>query len=145
MCTFASDFYCDVYDLIDNRKARSAWARGVKEYAKEFADSFLELNNICVKLNNGEQIISSDFLNGAEDWTDYSYGGSALIYDGDIAERLCNPSELKKTKGGERNPNSRETWLDTQARALYQAARMAADALNQVNADLCKKVQKSNN
>ena len=60
-------------------------------------------------------------LNGATDWREYSWGGCSLIYDGDIAERLCTPSELKKTRGGERRPNSREEWLDTQARALYQA------------------------
>lgn len=45
-----------------------------------------------------------------------------MIYDSDIAERLCNPSELKKTRNGERRPNGREEWLDTQARALFQAA-----------------------
>ena len=62
-------------------------------------------------------------LNGAQDWNKYSWGGSSLIYDGDIAERLCTPSELKKTRNGERRPNGREEWLDTQARALHQAAK----------------------
>lgn len=51
----------------------------------------------------------------------YNWGGSSLIYDADIAGRLCCPSELKKTRNGERRPNSREEWLDVQARALYQA------------------------
>ena len=45
----------------------------------------------------------------------------SLIYNEDIAERLCTPSELKKTRHGERRPNAREEWLDTQARALFQA------------------------
>lgn len=40
----------------------------------------------------------------------------------DIAELLCSPSELKRKKYGERRPNSREEWLDVQARALAQAA-----------------------
>ena len=43
------------------------------------------------------------------------------MYDGDIAAALCTPSELKKTRNGERRPNSREEWLDVQARALHQA------------------------
>lgn len=60
-------------------------------------------------------------LNGARDWSEYSYGGCSLIYDGDIAERLCTPGELKRTRHGERRPNSREGWLDVQARALSQA------------------------
>ncbi|HZK45919.1 MAG TPA: hypothetical protein VFD34_06795, partial [Clostridia bacterium] len=63
-------------------------------------------------------------LNGADNWNQYSYGGSALIYDGDIAERLCSPSEYKRSREGERRPNSREEWLDVQARALNQAANM---------------------
>lgn len=67
-------------------------------------------------------------LNGAQDWEQYSWGGSALIYDCDIAERLCCPSELKKTRNGERRPNSREEWLDVQARALYQAASRVVNA-----------------
>lgn len=77
-------------------------------------------------------------LNGANDWSQYSWGGSALIYDGDIAERLCTPSELKKTRNGERRPNSREEWLDVQARALYQAcnrvSRLYARLMKEVTA-----------
>jgi len=60
-------------------------------------------------------------LNGADNWTQYSEGGCALIYDGDIAERTCSPSALKRTRNGERNPNRNETWLDVQTRALNQA------------------------
>lgn len=67
--------------------------------------------------------------NGADGWEAYSWGGSALIYNSDIAERLCTPSELKKTRNGERRPNRDEEWLDTQARALFQAAnRLTAEA-----------------
>lgn len=51
-----------------------------------------------------------------------------MIYNADIAERLCCPSELKKTRNGERRPNNREEWLDTQARALYQAASRVVNA-----------------
>lgn len=47
-------------------------------------------------------------MNGASTWSEYSWGGSALIYNGDIAKRLCNPSELKRTHNGERRPNSQE-------------------------------------
>lgn len=60
-------------------------------------------------------------LNGASDFYEYSYGGSALIYDADIAEHYCTPSELKRTKHGEKQPNRTESWLDLQARALNQA------------------------
>lgn len=52
-----------------------------------------------------------------------------LIYNSDIAARLCCPSELKRTRNGDRRPNSREEWLDTQARALFQAANRVYKAL----------------
>lgn len=104
---------------IENAPARSAWSKGVKVYALELIaemDGDAEFH--------GSPADKKDLLNGASDWSQYSWGGCSLIYDTDIAERTCSPSELKKTKGGERRPNSREEWLDTQARALYQAQRL---------------------
>ena len=73
--------------------------------------------------------LKKELLNGAANWREYSYGGCSLIYDADIAERLCAPSEYAKTRDGQRAPNSRETWLDVQARALGQAATLIASAL----------------
>ena len=93
---------------------RSAWNRGVVEYALELVNS----------IDVGEEITEKNLLNGAKNWKKYSYGGGALIYDVDICHRLCTPFEIKKTKNGERRPNGNENWLDTQARALYQAARL---------------------
>ena len=93
---------------------RSAWGRGVKLYALELLEG-LESDYTPTAL-----------LNGAENWRAFSHGGCALIYDADIAERLCNPSELKRKKGGDLPPNACETWLDCQARALNQAARLIA-------------------
>ena len=72
---------------------------------------------------NDRQKLHAQLLNGATSWRVCSWDGSSLIYDFDIAERLCTPSELKKTRNGERRPNSREDWLDVQARALTQAER----------------------
>lgn len=92
---------------------KSAWQKGVELYAEELREHLAENNLPATKEN---------LLNGARDWQEYSYGGCALIYDADIAERLCSPSELKKTRNGDRNPNANETWLDCQARALYQAS-----------------------
>ena len=57
-------------------------------------------------------------------------------YGGDIAERLCTPSELKKTRHGERRPNSREEWLDTQARALHQAARRVSSLYSRMTKEV---------
>ena len=110
---------------LDNQKPdRSAWNRGVKTYTYELLEEIAEALEFQGK---GEECptdwasLKELALNGADDWSAYSWGGSSLIYNGDIAECLCNPSELKRTKGGELRPNSREQWLDTQARALLQA------------------------
>ena len=100
---------------IENTPARSAWAKGVKVYALELVE---DLPDEC------PPNLSRGLLNGAQDWKEYSRGGCALIYDADIAERLCTASELKKTRNGARRPNSEEDWLDVQARALYQAAML---------------------
>ena len=114
-----------LYQSIESEKQRSAWDKGVTKYALELVEQLGE------QINGGyfEELdlteskkVRAALLNGAADWSQYSWGGCSLIYDSDIAERLCSPSELKKTRNGERRPNSRAEWLDTQARALFQAA-----------------------
>lgn len=106
---------------LEARKDRSAWGRGVNAYALELVGELKERATYEGRNPEPGAECREWMLNGARDWEQYSWGGSSLIYDCDIAERLCTPSELKKTRNGERRPNSREEWLDTQARALYQA------------------------
>lgn len=100
---------------VQKAKARSYWERGVYAY------TFLILSHVDKDVDITTNNLSI-LLNGARDWQQYSEAGNAFVSNLTIAETLCTPSELKKTKGGERNPNCRETWLDVQARALYQAA-----------------------
>lgn len=120
-----------IRETIENKPTRSAWSRGVKSYAVELLDELAE--NIQGGYIDPEDLdspalLKKALLNGAADWQQYSDGGCSLIYDGDIAERLCTPSEYKRKRGGGLQPNSRETWLDVQARALYQAARWIINA-----------------
>lgn len=107
----------ELMKLVDATPARSAWKKGVKEYAIELLDQHYKDTVVPMSVNELKEWL----LNGAKNWNEYSWGGCSLIYDSDIAERLCNPSELKKTDNGRRRPNSRKSWLDTQTRALYQA------------------------
>ena len=107
---------------LEARKDRSAWNKGVTLYAFELVEELKERAEYEGRNPEVGKECREWMLNGAQDWNQYSWGGSSLIYDSDIAERLCCPSELKRTRNGERRPNSREEWLDTQARALYQAA-----------------------
>ena len=109
--------------LANLKPGRSAWGRGVHAYAIELVDGLDDSADL-----SNETLLRKALLNGADDWRQYSEGGCALIYDADIAERVCSPSELKRCKGGERQPNARETWLDCQARALWQAAYLVRRA-----------------
>lgn len=128
---------------INETNPRSAWDKGVKLYALELLESLK--NDIVDGYFDDDDILSPNLLNrvllnGASSWSEYSWGGCSLIYNGEIAERLCTASELKKTKNGERKPNSREEWLDVQARALYQAAdiiRVHAGALEREEVGAC--------
>jgi hypothetical protein len=108
----------EIKNRIESMKPRSAWERGVQTYAYELIEEMDDNKEFC-----GSPADRKELLNGAEDWKQYSWGGCSLCYDSDIAERLCSPSELKKTRNGERRPNEREEWLDVQARALHQAER----------------------
>lgn len=112
---------------LEARNDRSARSKGVTVYAHELLDTIEEaiaggwfapddINSGC--------LVERCMLNGADTWDQYSWGGCSLIYNDDIAHKLCPPSELKRTKGGQLPPNSREQWLNTQARALWQAAQI---------------------
>ena len=106
---------------LENRKDRSAWDKGVTIYALELLDEIKESIDYNGKEPETMEELKKIALNGAENWKEYSWGGCALIYNEDIADRLCTPSELKRTRNGERKPNAQEEWLDVQARALRQA------------------------
>ena len=112
----------EIQKQLENQKARSCWARGVLDFAVDLVADAIE--------NNGAEFTPSSraelerlLLNGAENWEQYSRGGGALVSDVSIAEALCTPSELKKSKNGQRRPNKDEERLDTQARALFQACQ----------------------
>ena len=107
----------DIIEILkkDKENARSYWKRGVVSYALEMVED-CDFSKVSDK-DSLEKVL----LNGARNWHEYSFGGCALICDSDIAKRLCTSSELKKKKGGGLQPNSYETWLDVQTRALYQA------------------------
>lgn len=109
---------------VSSEKSVSAWDKGVKNYALVLLRDLLEaeesgyITEPITRLN-----IDRLLLNGARNWKEYSWGGCFYIYNSDIADSLCTPSELKRTKNGSLKPNAREEWLDVQARALFQASK----------------------
>lgn len=117
-------------ETLESRTDGSAWNRGVTLYARELlADVVENVERGYYAAPQTRDEFCRIARNGAGTWWEFSYGACTLVYNCDIAERLCTPSELKKKRGGELNPNSRETWLDVQARALNQAAARAWNAV----------------
>ena len=116
---------------------RSAWNQGVAVYEMELINEMFDdrtvLNEDDLKKSwIGHCLIHNNF----SDWVSYSRGGLSLIYDQDIAERLCTPSEFKKAeKNGFLRANSREDWLECQGRALYQAAERIKAAIREIVAE----------
>lgn len=106
----------EIRKSLKERKDRSAWDKGVTLYALELLESWPDAGSISSR-DRAEEVM----LNGAKDWEQYSWGGCSLVMNGDIAERLCSPSEYKRVHYGDYRPNREEEWLDTQARALHQA------------------------
>lgn len=63
-----------ILDLIP--AGRSAWSRGVKDYAADLLGS----------LRDDQPITKQNLLNGANDWSQWAYGGCGLVYDSAIAK-----------------------------------------------------------
>ena len=110
----------ELINKLQNLKDRSKWGKGVTNYSimilEKIQDDHDQIND-SITFKDLELLL----LNGAKNWDRYSWGGNALIYNEDIARMLSTPSELKKCNNGEKRPNRKEEWLDTQARALTQA------------------------
>ena len=118
----------------------SAWNKAVTLYALDLLEDVQWYANDVERLPIDGAELERWALNGASCWEQYSNGGCSICYDSDIAARVCTPSELKRKHGGAYEPNSRETWLDVQARALYQACNRIR-TICRTNGLYCKGVQ----
>lgn len=114
----------ELEDYINTHHNCSAWDRGINNYAIDFIDFLREEQPQLDTAKELEQVL----LNGAETWQKFSWGGNSLVCNEDIALRLCNQTELKRTNCGSRAPNPGEEWLDVQARALFQACLRLKEA-----------------
>ena len=114
--------------IINKRSTRSAWDKGVAEYARELLDELQENAEEIQAQHPGEVVkvetLNKALLNGAENWAAYSYGGCSLIFNGDILERLAPPSVRKRSM----YVLNGEDIMMAQARALEQAAHRIIQA-----------------
>ena len=132
----------ELTDRIETTRTRSAWDRGVKAYALELLEDLREnLSYYSLEEFASPRIFGKCLLNGAHNWYEYSWGGCSYIYSEDIARRLCTPSELRRLDNGHRLPNSREEWLDTQGRALRQAAYLIERIAAEIRPMICTETE----
>lgn len=127
----AAEIIDNVHTKVWQERPRSAWGKGVLLYALDLLDDLKEyaINGwINADDLSNRRLFERTMLNGAGSWAQYSEGGCSLIYNEDIAERLCAPWELRKTENGRKEPNPSESWIDVQSRALFQAAQMILNA-----------------
>lgn len=111
---------------------KSAWKKGVKEYALEIVEEYIDGGSWHDDdITDAKQVLNytatkdERLLDIARTMSE---GGCFLIYNSDIAERLCTKSELlhatHKDGSLREYANARESWIDVQSRAVYQAACM---------------------
>lgn len=112
------ELYLAVLNDRNEKPERSTWGRGVQAYAVEIAETLADRAH---EVEPTRAAIEHIALNGARDWSQYSWGDCSLVNGEDIARLLCTPSVFKRKRGGALPPNSCEEWLDVQARALTQA------------------------
>lgn len=121
----------DLLTRLQNHKVNSAWSKGVLDYALEIVENYApeEVTSVDDVLNYARD--KHESLYSVAKWQ--SEGGCFEIYDEDIAERLCTPSEFKRAhyKDGsiKQMANARESWLDVQGRAVFQAYSLIQDII----------------
>ncbi len=136
----------ELQNYIGNLKIKqpSKWAEAVKEDAVSLVGNYIEWHGEDAAFKAGNV---KDLLNGAKDWKQYSEGGMALVANYDIAQRYCTPSELKQIgfeEGGyvKEQPNAKESWMDVQARALFQASELVKKSVHDMEIKREQNVEK---
>ena len=108
---------------------RPAWDKGVKELAIFIAENMVGWEYTDIEVNSTKEL-EKVYLNGAANWYEYTRGGCLLIYNDEIAECLCSPAEYRRLEAKNfPDPNPRETWMDVQCRAAWQAWQMIAHVI----------------
>lgn len=124
--------------ISDTERKRGQWNKAISYYADFLLDSYIDICKWFADENEAIPDLSLDtVLNGALGWHQYSYGGLALVYDGDIAKVVFTPAQFTKWQQGRKVTD--EPILDIQARALAAGWRVLKSA--QRYADMCANLQ----
>ena len=106
----------------EEKKARGTYQKALYKYAFELVDNIADnYRTTADELEHLENItnLKERALNGAENWTQYSWGGCSLCYNYDILKRLFCKSIVKKYENADSVRGHH--LLDWQAAALSRA------------------------
>lgn len=124
--------------ISDTERKRGQWNKATAYYADLLLDSYIEICKWYADRNEVIPALSLDIvLSGTSGWRQYSYGGCALVYDGDIAKVVFTPAQFAKWEQGRKV--TAEPLLDIQARALAAGWRVLKSA--QRYANMCANLQ----
>lgn len=100
-----------------NQAAVIKMRNAIKDDAHQLISQlFEESENGNVVIQNVREELQSILLNGADNWTQYSYGGSALVYNEDIERHYLIKDEYNVLNGSQ--------LLEMQADCLYEAYKI---------------------
>lgn len=100
-----------------NQAAVIKMRNAIKDDAHQLISQlFEESENGNVVIQNVREELQSILLNGADNWTQYSYGGSALVYNDDIERHYLVKDEYGILNGSQ--------LLEMQADCLYEAYKI---------------------
>lgn len=128
----------DLMIKLDNVNAKTTWNKAVKDYAKMIIDNLIS-TSVITEATTIDKLVIKLMLNGVSDWNEYSTSGMALNSDREIASRLCTETELKRKRNGDLPPSQSETWVQAQARCLYQASNMISTLVHEMRNPLVLK------
>lgn len=117
---------------------RGQWNKTMAYYADFLLDRYIDICKWRADQNEAIPDLSLDVVwDGALGWHQYSCGGSALVYDSDIAKAVFTPAQFAKWEQGRKV--TAEPLLDIQARALVAGWMVLKSA--QRYADMCANLQ----
>ena len=107
---------------LENLPAINHWKKAVNNYAIDMFDNLVNNDkSVFVKSIN-----EKDLLDGEKNWNEYSWNGRALCYDQDI-RKILDPND----KGEQARSIDGKLWLDVQAEALNQSAKILLRVINE--------------
>lgn len=129
--------------ILASKLVRGAKNKAVREYALEILDRVITDGDDERREHWSIDKLRDLLLNGAFDyykpydeqahWKRYSEGGCSLIWNIEIAQRVCTDNQYKKLEDKINSGNDTHDWVMIQAGALYEAALLIYKKFNSLN------------